>query len=101
MLTHKSKIKRSHAKEWRCSSWNSLVLESERPDNIYRTTSPLDYWKHYYKDSENKRYAKRTTNRAIRNQFRDKVRIMDFEESPVAMHGAQYQYFFDYGWFVY
>ena len=36
MLLHKDEMKRSHAKEWNCSSWNSLVKESEAPEYIRR-----------------------------------------------------------------
>lgn len=101
LLRHKHLLKKSHAREWQCSSWNSLILESEKPEHIYRTVSPLDYWKHYYKRSTGKRYAKRVTNRAIRSHVRMKVRTMaDFETAPKCMHGAQYQRFFDYAWYI-
>ena len=101
MLLHKDEMKRSHAREWNCSSWNSLVKEAEAPEYIRRTVSPLAYWKHYYKDSSEKRYAKRVTNRAIRRHVRMKVRTMaDFEAAPKCMHGAQYQRFFDYAWYI-
>lgn len=101
MLLHKDELKRSHAREWNCSSWNSLVKEAEAPEYIRRTVSPLAYWKHYYKDSSEKRYAKRVTNRAIRRHVRMKVRTMaDFEAAPKCMHGAQYQRFFDYAWYI-
>lgn len=101
MLMHKDEMKRSHAKVWNCHSWNSLVKEAEAPAYIRRTVSPLAYWKHYYKDSSEKRYAKRVTNRAIRRHVRMKVRTMaDFEAAPKCMHGAQYQRFFDYAWYI-
>ena len=100
MLRHKRKIKESHAREWRCSSWNSLILESEKPEYIHRTVPILAYWKHYYKDSTEKRYAKRITNRVIRSKFRDAIRTADYEEFPKSLSGSEYQRYFDYAWWV-
>lgn len=101
LLRHKHLLKKSHAREWQCSSWNSLILESEKPEHIYRTVSPLDYWKHYYKRSTEKRYAKRTTNRAIRSKFRDTIRAADYEEFPKSLSGSEYQRYFDYAWWIF
>ena len=101
MLLHKDELKRSHAREWNCSSWNSLVKEAEAPAYIRRTVSPLAYWKHYYKDSSEKRYAKRTTNRAIRSQFKNAIRYADLDEFPKSLSGSEYQRFFDYEWWIY
>lgn len=100
MLRHKEAVKRSHAREWNCSSWNSLIRESEKPEHIRRTVSPLAYWKHYYKDSAEKRYAKRTTNRAIRSKFRDAIRAADYDEFPKSLSGSEYQRYFDYAWWI-
>ena len=101
LLRHKHLLKKSHAREWQCSSWNSLILESEKPEHIYRTVSPLDYWKHYYKRSTDKRYAKRITNRAIRSKFRDTIRSADYDEFPKSLSGSEYQRYFDYAWWIF
>lgn len=56
----------------------------------------FQYWQEWH-ISVMRRHCKRTTNRRIRSQYRDRLHRMDPEDVQ-ALRGADYEKVFDYAW---
>lgn len=110
MRRHKRKLKEKYAK----SRWdyreNIKLLEAEerekadRDDWFYRRgpkylrNGGFMYWQDF-SISGSRQYAKKYSDKRIRQRFREMLSKMDYEDVP-AYHGKDHEKEFDYNWAV-
>ena len=96
---HKRKLKRRYAKKYYLgdheTDWNTLAIRYEN-----RWGSSPEYWKDNYLSGPRK-YARRSTSRKIRSQFKSDIsKCKDFEDHSPAIHHGKYRKYFDYDWTI-
>lgn len=107
MRRHKRKLKEKYGRGGPFSGCRTNLklhedeYRRENVNNPYARNGGYRYWQTFYITGP-RRFAKVSTNRAIRAMYRDMLNTIDPEDMDdvQALNGADYEKMFDYAWTI-